>query len=94
MELVKKFNGMKLYVKKHLFIWGHDEITSFKIWILHNKPKTLEQLYYRDIFEKLFPKLGAEKVIPYFWMPNFVKNATDASARTLDVYKEKIKNNE
>ena len=61
---------------------------------VHNKPKTLEQLYYRDIFEKLFPRIGMEKVIPYFWMPNFVKNATDASARTLDVYKEKIKNNE
>ena len=59
-----------------------------------NRPKTLEQLYYRDIFEKLFPKIGIEKIIPYFWMPNFVKNATDASARTLNVYKEKIKNND
>ena len=32
--------------------------------------------------------MGSEKVIPYFWMPNFV-HATDASARTLNVYKEK-----
>jgi len=55
----------------------------------YNRPNTLEQLYYRDIFEKLFPKLGAEKIIPYFWMPKFVKNATDASARTLDIYKQK-----
>tara|TARA_B100001287_G_C22680840_1_gene530264 strand:+ start:1049 stop:2785 length:1737 start_codon:yes stop_codon:yes gene_type:complete len=87
------------YVKEtvypHLYE-GHDEnyiIQNMNPYV-HNKPKTLEQLYYRDIFEKLFPRIGMEKVIPYFWMPNFVKNATDASARTLDVYKEKIKNNE
>jgi hypothetical protein len=35
--------------------------------------------------------VGVEKIIPYFWMPNFVENATDASARTLNVYKQKIK---
>jgi len=61
---------------------------------VHNRPKTLEQLYYRDIFEKLFPKYAVDRVIPYFWMPNFVENATDASARTLNVYKDKIKNND
>jgi hypothetical protein len=38
----------------------------------------------------MFPTVGIEKVIPSFWMPNFVENATDASARTLDIYKEKI----
>ena len=86
---------VKEIVYPHLYE-GHDEEYIIKNMnpYVHNRPKTLEQLYYRDIFEKLFPKLGAEKVIPYFWMPNFVKNATDASARTLDVYKEKIKNNE
>jgi asparagine synthase (glutamine-hydrolysing) len=57
---------------------------------IHNRPKTLEQLYYRDVFSKMFPTVGIEKVIPSFWMPNFVENATDASARTLDIYKEKI----
>ena len=61
---------------------------------IHNRPKTLEQLYYRDIFQRLFPKVGIEKIIPYFWMPNFVENATDASARTLKVYKQKIKSEE
>ena len=61
---------------------------------VYNRPKTLEQLYYRDIFEKLFPKYTVDRVIPYFWMPNFVENATDASARTLNIYKEKIKNND
>ncbi len=56
---------------------------------IHNRPTTLEQLYYRDLFSEYFSCSTAKNVIPYFWMPNFV-NATDASARTLDIYKEKI----
>tara|TARA_B100000795_G_scaffold256417_1_gene228814 strand:+ start:2558 stop:4171 length:1614 start_codon:yes stop_codon:yes gene_type:complete len=52
---------------------------------LVNPPKTLEQKYYRDIFEDKFPT-NFSKTIPYFWMPKFV-DATDASARTLGVYK-------
>ena len=55
---------------------------------MHNPPKTLEQKYYRDIFEEKYP--SHSNVIPYFWMPKFIK-ATDASARTLDVYKTKQK---
>ena len=49
----------------------------------HNIPTTLEQFYYREIFEKYYP--NQETSIPYFWMPKFV-NASDASARTLDIY--------
>jgi len=49
-------------------------------------PMTLEQAYYRILFEYIY---GYNvKTLPYFWMPRFVKNATDASARTLDIYKE------
>lgn len=48
-----------------------------------NKPITLEQHYYRDIFDTLY--VGCEDVIPHFWMPKFVE-ANDASARTLKVY--------
>jgi asparagine synthase (glutamine-hydrolysing) len=51
----------------------------------YNKPKTLEQLHYRMIFESYFPNCNLN-IIAKFWMPNFV-DATDASARTLDVYK-------
>jgi asparagine synthase (glutamine-hydrolysing) len=71
------------------FVNYNDEeiLKNFNPYII-NKPKTLEQLYYRDVFNERFKCMGAEKVIPYFWMPNFV-NATDASARTLQVYKEK-----
>jgi asparagine synthase (glutamine-hydrolysing) len=50
----------------------------------HNQPTTREQYYYRVIFENYYP--NCSHVIPYFWMPKYV-TATDASARTLDVYK-------
>ena len=57
----------------------------------HNVPKTLEQLHYRMVFESYFPECNTD-IIPKFWMPNFV-NATDASARTLDVYNTHLKKN-
>ena len=50
----------------------------------HNPPKTMEQLYYRTIFEQFYPNCGY--VIPYFWMPKFIE-AQDSSARTLEIYK-------
>lgn len=53
----------------------------------HNTPQTCEQEYYRNIFNKYYK--GCDKLIPYFWMPKFVEGASDASARTLDVYKHK-----
>ena len=52
----------------------------------HLLPETLEQDYYRSIFEKYYS--GSGDILDFFWMPKFV-NATDSSARTLDIYKEK-----
>lgn len=49
-----------------------------------NKPITLEQFYYRELFEQNYK--GCANIIPYFWMPKFVKT-NDCSARTLDIYK-------
>ena len=48
-------------------------------------PETLEQFYYRYVFELHYKHCG--KVIPYFWMPKYV-NAQDSSARTLDIYND------
>jgi asparagine synthase (glutamine-hydrolysing) len=48
-----------------------------------NYPKTVEQKYYRLLFENAFNGLG--KTTPYFWMPRYIE-ATDASARTLAIY--------
>jgi asparagine synthase (glutamine-hydrolysing) len=48
---------------------------------------TNEQYYYKSIFVAAYP--DCEQVVPYYWMPRFV-NATDASARTLDIYKTNL----
>ena len=53
-----------------------------------NPPQTKEQYYYRSVFEEFYP--GRSNVIPYFWMPRFVENATDSSARTLDIYTQQM----
>lgn len=46
-------------------------------------PQTLEQLYYRDIYEQHYP--NCNKILNGFWMPKYV-NTTECSARTLDVH--------
>jgi len=56
----------------------------------HNSPTTPEQMYYRGLFEKEYA--GCGHIIPYFWMPKFV-SATDASARTLEIYKANTSEN-
>ena len=48
-------------------------------------PTTIEQCYYRKIFETYYG--GCGKILPYFWMPRYV-NASDSSARTLEAYTE------
>ncbi len=40
-------------------------------------------MYYKEIFDDKFPNLS--HILPYFWMPKYT-DATDPSARTLDVY--------
>ena len=42
-----------------------------------------EKMYYRKVFDNYYK--NNEDIIPYYWMPKFV-DATDASARTLDIY--------
>jgi asparagine synthase (glutamine-hydrolysing) len=51
---------------------------------IYNPPTTLEQLYYRLLFENHYK--NQSQVIPKFWMPTY-GNTKDASARTLDIYK-------
>lgn len=51
----------------------------------HNKPNTNEEKYYRYLFESNYAECG--NVIPYFWMPQYVK-CNDSSARKLKIYQE------
>ena len=46
----------------------------------HIPPKTIEQYYYRRIFDTIYPDNAS--IVPYLWMPKYT-NATDPSARTL-----------
>jgi asparagine synthase (glutamine-hydrolysing) len=57
-----------------------------------NPPKTLEQIYYRKLFCDFYKDFC--EGVPYFWMPKFIKNATDASARTLKFHKKSEKQEE
>ena len=75
--------------KKSLFEMIQEKVTPTKNEhekvYEHNIPTTMEQRYYRAIFEAHFP--NQSHIIPYFWMPRFVK-ASDPSARTLNIYYE------
>ena len=86
------FEVVQEYVKKNIYPHvKEDGISEFidenvnRFKFFYNRPRTLEQLYYRTVFEKHFS--GQSHTIPFFWMPRFV-NATDASARTLDIYNQ------
>ena len=56
--------------------------------LFYNKPTTDEQRWYRKIYDNHFN--FKSNILPYFWMPKYT-NATDSSARTLDIYKIKNK---
>jgi len=51
----------------------------------HCTPNSKESLYYREIFEKSYPKL-AENFLPYYWMPRWVEGITDPSAKFIKHY--------
>jgi asparagine synthase (glutamine-hydrolysing) len=61
----------------------------------HNTPETMEQLYYRTIYDSIYK--NQSRLIPYFWMPKYV-DADDCSARSLSIYNmhniDNIDNNE
>lgn len=49
-------------------------------------PHTKEALHYHKIFDSLYPY--HHHLCPYYWLPKWVENASDPSARTLKVYAE------
>ena len=53
-------------------------------------PHTKEALYYHMIFDEFYP--DQYHTIPYYWMPKWIDNASDPSARTLQIYKDVEKN--
>ena len=43
-----------------------------------------EKIYYKKIFNLLYP--NCDHILPYFWMPKYITNVEDPSARTLHFY--------
>ena len=81
------FEVLQDHIKNNTFEHAPNILERQQIYYKKKTPKTLEQLHYRMVFESQFKNMG--DIIPYFWMPNFV-DASDASARTLNIYKEKM----
>lgn len=77
-------HGRSLFTILQEFIANHyDEIDPLTNES-HKPCIDLEKRYYKEIFDKEFP--NCSHILPYFWMPKYT-NASDPSARTLDVYK-------
>jgi len=84
------FSILQEHIQKNVFkTTSNNLLNSQKKFYKFNQPTTFEQLHYRMVFESYYP--SQSHLIPHFWMPNYT-NATDASARTLDVYKKHNEN--
>ena len=69
----------------------YETIQDYAANIMNIEDKKLaEQSYYDKIFSQYYGSQDTEHIMPYKWMPNFI-DATDASARTLELY-NKINN--
>jgi asparagine synthase (glutamine-hydrolysing) len=64
---------------------GLDVETAAGIYTV-NRPKTAEALWYRRLFHERYPQVAAAAAAPAMWMPRFIPEATDPSARTLTLY--------
>jgi asparagine synthase (glutamine-hydrolysing) len=86
-EYCRRIFSIPQGLKENVFVEKNVKLMNITSGII---PKTLEQLHYRMIYDKYYK--FQYNVVPYFWMPKFVE-ATDSSARTLNIYKEKTKHN-
>ena len=73
-------------IQEHANVMYSDKEFSEKVSkIIFNPPKTKEELYFREIFQKYYR--GRDNTIPHYWMPRWSGDLLDPSARVLDVYK-------
>ena len=50
----------------------------------NNPPRSKESLWFRDLFNMYYP--CNDGIIPYYWLPKWCGNVTEASARVLSCY--------
>ena len=71
-------------IERSWFTIIHEKLENYicnDIEYTHNKPRTNEQKYYRDLFNEYYT--NQDKIIPYFWMPKYTVDVSDPSARKL-----------
>jgi asparagine synthase (glutamine-hydrolysing) len=54
----------------------------------HNPPPSKEALYYREWYESFFGE-NVDHIIPHYWLPKWVGNISEPSARVLQHYQNK-----
>ena len=72
------------YVSKKLSFLNNDEYITIMQSYDYNPPKLEESLWYRMIFNKIYP--GREMTIPYYWLPKWSGDLNEPSARVLNNY--------
>ena len=81
-NIIKKFIDEKI---------SDEEYFNEKLKFKNNMPVSKEAYYYRKIFHEIFDD-KYNNVIKDYWLPNWCGNIKEPSARVLEVYKEKKKN--
>ncbi|KYN11847.1 PREDICTED: asparagine synthetase [glutamine-hydrolyzing] [Trachymyrmex cornetzi] len=64
---------------------SNEDLENAHIKYPHCTPRTKEAYYYRKVFESHYEG-QAESFTPYFWMPRWVEDVTDPSARFIKHY--------
>lgn len=70
-----------------------EDLAKAHIKYPHCTPKTKEAIYYRNVFESYYGG-QAETFTPYFWMPRWVKDIVDPSARFINHYSADTNSND
>lgn len=78
-----------MYRKKEAFSDGVSSQKKSWYELIHGfvaSKRTSEKAWYASMFDEYLP--NQRHIIPYYWMPRWIPDATDPSARTLKVYDE------
>jgi len=65
---------------------ANDSWQEKSLGYVHLPPKTMEEYYYRMLFESYYGTYVCKIAVPYRWMPMWSPETTDPSARTLNIY--------
>lgn len=88
------FNIIQNYVDKKVSDdYFNKRISEMNSKNMKNIPKMKESLYYYDIYESIYGTFdNYNTVIPYYWLPKWVGDVNDPSARILNIKPDKNSN--